>query len=365
MAATSIPRQTAAASASRATEHPAPGAPGKDPRLAIVTAEPLNVETPLGLLDTPLTPVERMFMRNHSAPGEQNAAGWRLLIDGLVERPLTLDLAELLELPPRSCTAVLECSGNGRIAFAEAGMPAEGLPWGQGAVACAEWTGAALGPLLERAGVRAGALQAECVGGEREPFVRGVEVAKLLDGALLAYAVNGQPIPACHGGPVRLVVPGWGGVNWVKWLTHMRLLAHESPGEQNQDHYVLYDAAGTATGKVRELLVKSIIIAPQTGAALQAGPVEVRGWAWSAGRGIRRVEVSVDGGASWREAELSADAGPHAWRGFRLRWEAAPGRHTLLARAVDGAGEQQPMAAPFNTRGYLNNAWHRVEVDVV
>jgi DMSO/TMAO reductase YedYZ molybdopterin-dependent catalytic subunit len=360
----SIPRAAAATSGSRATDNAALSALGKDPRLTVVTAEPLNVETPLALLDTQRTPVERMFMRNHAALAEQDAAGWRLTIDGLVERPLTLDLAALLEQPPTSCTAVLECSGNGRQAFAEAGLAAEGLPWGQGAVACAEWTGAPAALLLERAGVLPGAVQAECAGGEREPFVRGVEVAQLLDGAILAYAVNGAPLPAAHGGPVRLVVPGWGGVNWVKWLTHMRILAHESPGEQNQDHYVLYDAAGTPTGKVRELLVKSIITAPGAGATLRPGRAEVRGWAWSAGRGIARVEVSADGGASWREAELDADPGRHAWRGFRWPWDAAPGRHTLVARATDGAGERQPMEAPHNTRGYLNNAWHRVEVGV-
>jgi DMSO/TMAO reductase YedYZ molybdopterin-dependent catalytic subunit len=260
---------------------------------------------------------------------------------------------------------VLECSGNGRTAFAEMGAAAEGLPWGQGAVACAEWIGAPVSLVLERAGVKATALQAECVSDGPEPFVRGVEVAKLRDDAMLAYAVNGQPIPPAHGGPVRLVVPGWGGVNWVKWIGGMRLISHESLSEQNQDHYVLYDAEGHVTGKVRELLVKSIITGPLAGQALRPGPVDVRGWAWSAGVGIAAVELSADGGRSWQAATLGADLGPRAWRSFSWRWRARPGTHTLLARATDGEGATQPLEVPFNRRGYLNNAAHRVTVTVV
>lgn len=337
---------------------------GKDSQLTTVTSEPLNVETPLALLDTPLTPVERMFMRNHSPLLGCEPADWTLTVDGLVRRPLTLSFEELLELPRSSYTAVLECSGNGRNAFAEAGMAAEGLPWGQGAVACAEWIGAPVSLVLERAGVKSTALQAECASDGPEPFVRGVEVAKLCEDAMLAYAVNGQPIPAAHGGPVRLVVPGWGGVNWVKWISGMRLISHESLSEQNQDHYVLYDAEGRVTGKVRALQVKSIITGPAAGATLRPGRVKVRGWAWSAGVGIAKVELSADGGQSWHRAELGPDLGPRAWRGFSWRWTARPGGHTLLARATDGEGVTQPLQVPFNRRGYLNNAVHRVTVTV-
>lgn len=365
MARERIAPRTMASAESRPEDGPSLDTLGKDRRLSVVTREPLNVETPLALLDAQLTPTERMFLRNHSAIVERRAADWSLTIEGLVRRPITLSFDELLELPRSSYTAVLECSGNGRQAFAEAGTPAQGLPWGQGAVACAEWIGVPMALILEQAGVKATALQAECAGGGPDPFVRGVEVAKLRDDAMLAYAVNGQPLPAAHGGPVRLIVPGWGGVNWVKWITRMRLISHESASEQNQDHYVLYDAAGKPTGKVRELLVKSIITGPTAGDALRAGRAEVRGWAWSAGCGIARVEVSADGGASWRTAELGPDMGPRAWRGFRWRWSATQGRHVLLARATDCAGATQPITAPFNTRGYLNNGAHRVEVTVV
>lgn len=360
----SIARETTSSTGSTEDGEAALVAHDKDQRLNIITQLPLNVETPLDLLDTAVTPVERMFMRNHRPLASVVPARWRLTIDGLVRRPVSIDYGELTALPRSSYLAVLECSGNGRTAFAEAGATAEGLPWGQGAVACAEWIGAPLALVLERAGVKATALQAECVSGGAEPFVRGVEVAKLLDDAMLAYAVNGRPIPAAHGGPVRLVVPGWGGVNWVKWIAHMRLISHESPSEQNQDHYVLYDDDGRAVGKVRELQVKSIITGPTAGATLARGPVAVRGWAWSAGRGIARVEVSADGGRTWRDAQLDADMGPRAWRGFLWRWEARPGSHTLAARATDRAGTTQPLSVPFNRRGYLNNAVHRVAVTV-
>jgi len=337
---------------------------GKDQRLLVLTETPLNVETPLSLLDTPITPVERIFMRNNHELVHTEQACWSLTLDGLVRRPLTFSFDDLLELP-RSCyVAVLECSGNGRTAFAEAGTPAEGLSWGQGAVACAEWIGAPLALLLERAGVKATALQAECTSAGPEPFVRGVELSKLLDDAMLAYAVNGQPIPAAHGGPVRLVVPGWGGVNWVKWISGMRLIAHESLSHFNQERYVIYGADGQVTAKVRELQVKSIITGPTAGELLQPGLVEVRGWAWSAGHGVAQVELSANGGASWQPAQLGANQGPRAWRGFHWAWHATPGRHTLLARATDDTGATQPLTVPFNPLGYLNNAAHRVGVNV-
>jgi DMSO/TMAO reductase YedYZ molybdopterin-dependent catalytic subunit len=337
---------------------------GKDARLTLLTATPLNVETPLDLLDTPITPVERHFMRNNHELAVVDAATWSLSIDGLVRRPITVTLADLLELPSSCYTAVLECSGNGRTAFADAGTPAEGLPWGQGAVACAEWIGAPVALLLERAGVKATAVQAECGSAGVEPFVRGIDVSKLIDDAMLAYAVNGQPIPAAHGGPVRLVVPGWGGVNWVKWISHMRLISHESLSHFNQERYVLLGSDGTVIGKVRELQVKSIITGPAANATLRPGSVEVRGWAWSAGHGIAQVELSADGGASWQCATLGVDLGPRAWRGFSWRWNATPGEHTLLARATDTLGSSQPLQAPFNELGYLNNSVHRVPVTI-
>lgn len=337
---------------------------GKDSRLSVVTAEPPNVETPLALLDSPQTRAERMFMRNHRPVADVAPADWRLAIGGLVRRPLGLSYAELLAMPGRSITAVLECSGNGRSAFGRSDLPPEELPWGQGAVACGEWAGAPLAPLLEAAGLLPGALQAECAGPGPDPYVRGVEVEKLMADGILAHSLNGAPLPAAHGGPVRLVVPGWGGVSWVKWLTSLTVLDRESASPYNQQRYVLYDQAGHAFGKVRALQVKSVIVAPAAGQTLAAGPAELTGWAWSGGHGVAAVEASTDGGASWAPCELGADMGPYAWRQFRHGWQAAPGRHVVAARCRDRQGATQPATAIWNQRGYLNNALHMVEVTV-
>lgn len=337
---------------------------GKDPRLTVVTAVPPNLETPLPLLDRALTPAARMFMRNHCRLPALEPERWRLTIGGLVGRSISVGLDDLLGMPRRSLAAVLECSGNGRSAFGRADLPPEELAWGQGAVACGAWTGAPIGPLLEAAGLDPRALQAECVGAGATPFVRGVEVAKLLADGLLVYALNGEPLPAAHGGPVRLVVPGWGGVSWVKWIVAINVLDCESASPFNQQRYVLYDEDGAVFGKVRELQVKSIFVAPAHGQRLVAGPVELTGWAWSAGRGVARVEVSTDGGVGWHEAGLGAEHGPFAWRQFHYRWRATPGKHTLIVRGSDADGATQPAAARWNQRGYLNNAYHCVEVRV-
>jgi DMSO/TMAO reductase YedYZ molybdopterin-dependent catalytic subunit len=337
---------------------------GKDPRLLVHPGELLNVETPVQLLNELITPIERMFMRNNHVAPQIDPADWNLTIDGLVRRPLTIDLADLKRLPTSSYIAVLECSGNGRERFAADGMPTEGLQWRNGAVANAEWIGVPVALLLEQAGVKAVARQAECWSAGPEPFARGVELRKLRTDAMLAYAVNGQPIPATHGGPVRLVVPGWGGINWVKWITHMHLIAGESSSIYNQQNYVLYDAAGEPFGKVRELLVKSIFTNIAADAELSAGPHTIRGLAWSGGNGIAQVEFSSDEGATWQPTTLLADLGPRAWRAWACTWQATPGRHRLMARATDLAGNVQPLAPTYNTKGYQMNAVQQIPVHV-
>jgi sulfite oxidase len=258
--------------------------------------------------------------------------------------------------------AFLECYGNGRRRFAEQGQLAEGVPWRNGAIGNAEWVGVPVAAVLEQAGVRPGAVHAECRGGARD-FARGVEVDKLLDDAILAYAMNGQDLPQAHGGPVRLVVPGWGGINWVKWIMSMTVLDHESLSSYNQQSYVLIDQDGTAQGKAREVRVKSVIVDPRPAGALAAGAQVVRGMAWSP-HGVAHVDVSIDGAAHWQMATLLDDLGPRAWRQFLWRWDAAPGDYRLAARATDLAGNVQPIEVPFNQKGYLMNAIEFVPVRV-
>jgi DMSO/TMAO reductase YedYZ molybdopterin-dependent catalytic subunit len=175
--------------------------------------------------------------------------------------------------------------------------------------------------------------------------------------------MNGQDLPIAHGGPVRLVVPGWGGINWVKWIVEMTVLNHESRSPYNQQSYVLIDQAGHVQGKAREVRVKSVIADPRPVRALAAGQHLVRGMAWSP-HGVAHVEVSADGGAHWQPATLLDDLGSRSWRQFIWRWEAAAGEHLLASRATDLAGNIQPADVPFNQKGYLMNAIETVPVSV-
>jgi DMSO/TMAO reductase YedYZ molybdopterin-dependent catalytic subunit len=336
---------------------------GKDARMVIHSAAPINLEAPLALLADAITPHERFFMRNNHVIPTIAPTEWRLTIDGQVERPYTLTYAELRQLPAARLVAFLECYGNGRHRFAEQGQPAEGLPWRNGAIGNAEWTGVPVAQLLERAGVQRGAVQVECRAGGDHAFARGVEVAKLLDDAILAYAMNGQDLPIAHGGPVRLVVPGWGGINWVKWIVGMTVLNRESRSPYNQQSYVLIDQAGRVQGKAHEVHVKSVIADPRPVRTLAAGQHLVRGMAWSP-HGVAHVEVSADGGAHWQPATLLDDLGSRSWRQFIWRWEAAAGEHLLASRATDLAGNIQPADVPFNQKGYLMNAIETVPMSV-
>jgi DMSO/TMAO reductase YedYZ molybdopterin-dependent catalytic subunit len=338
---------------------------GKDERMHVRSTTPLNIETAVDALDSPITPVQLFFVRNNQPCPEFNPADWRLVIDGHVEQPYSLTYADLRRMEPVTYTAVLECCGNSRSRFAETGREAEGIPWGNGAIGNAVWEGIPVRPLLEAAGVRPGAVQVDCTGGAPECITRGVDVEKLLDDAILAYAMNGRPLQPVHGRPVRLVVPGWGGINWIKWITRMRVLPHESESPYNQQRYIVVDEHGQTTTKVRRIRVKSLIANIAPGALLLPGAHAIQGFAWSAGRSIARVEVSVDGGTTWQSARLLDETDPRAWRQFEWVWDAQPGEHVLAVRATDSAGDQQPATVPFNQQGYLMNAIERVPVQVV
>jgi DMSO/TMAO reductase YedYZ molybdopterin-dependent catalytic subunit len=335
----------------------------KDPRLIVHQESPPNSETPLELLDAGLTPVPFFFTRNNfPVPAEIPPEAWRLEIDGEVERPLTIGIEDLRRLPQTKFVSVLECTGNGRGRFEPLGGKAEGLPWGEGAVANAEWRGVPVRYLFEKAGLKPNALQAECRGAG---LVRGVEVDKLMADGLFATEMNGRPLPHLHGGPVRLVVPGWGGINWVKWIESMTILGHESPSSFNQDGYVIWDAEGKNRGKATEMPIKSIFKTPRDGARLPAGEIEIEGLAWAPGVPLDKVEISFDDGDSWEQAEFAGlDRGPFAWREFRLRKNLLAGLYRLACRATDTEGKTQPPTVEWNKKGYLMNAWHRVAIAV-
>lgn len=337
---------------------------GKDARMQLQQAMPLNIETALDALEGAITPYPLFFVRNNDTLPHIRPQEWSLTIDGLVERPLTITYNELRRMPSTSYVAVLECSGDGRARFAEHGREPEGIAWHNGAIGNAEWVGVPVRPLLAHAGIRIEADQIECIGGDAQRTTRGIEVEKLMDDAILAYAMNGAALPHIHGGPVRLIVPGWGGINWIKWIAGMRAIAGESQSHYNQEKYVLLDEQGYLVGKVRELRVKSVIANIAHGAELEAGLHILRGFAWSPCGGAQRVDVSTDAGATWHAARLLADFGPRAWRQWEFAWEATPGRHMLHARATDAEGNVQPARVPFNRQGYLMNAIDCVPVIV-
>lgn len=332
---------------------------------------PLNAEAPLEVLDRPLTPSGLFYVRNHFDVPEVDAAGWRLRVEGAVARPLELSVDALGALPARTEAVTLECAGNGR-RFVTPRPP--GTPWGLGAVSTARFTGVPLADVLDRAGVGKDAREVVFSGADRGPVASGRTVAfeRSLPVAearrpevLLAWAMDDRPLPPEHGFPLRLVVPGWYAMASVKWLSRIRVSEEPFRGWFQRDRYVYLGEEGVPDGTpVRRMRPRALIARPANGAALPPGAVEVVGSAWSGTGPIRRVQVSADGGAEWRDADLDPPAGPHAATPWRWRWDATPGEHELVARAIDSAGRGQPMTSRRNRLGYGNNVASSVRVRV-
>jgi len=299
-----------------------------------------------------LVPAERFFVRNHTRTPLIDARTWRLGVDGPgVRRPLSLSLRDLERLPSRGITAAIECAGNGRSFFGtQQGTPAAGTPWRLGAIGVARWRGVPLGEVLERAGLLRGAVDV-LPWGLDDPYVTGgvdygrvrrpLPLGKALDDVLLAYEMNGHDLPPDHGHPVRLVVPGWVGIASIKWVGRLEV---SDRALQTAWNTKWYPGLGVQP-------VKSAFELPWD-AALPAGRTRLEGRSWSGAAPIRRVEVSTDGGATWRGAELRGSSRPYQWVRWELPWTARPGRHELLARATDRAGQTQPQTVPFNENGY-------------
>lgn len=333
-----------------------------------------NVETPLDGLTTYVTPNDAFFVRHHWPAEAPDPRGWALVVDGEVERPLRLSLPELRRLPQATVTCVLECAGNGRSLYRPT-VP--GFAWGRGAVGNARWTGVRVRDVLEKAGVKAGAKHLHSSGTDvpprgKPPFLRSVELEKALADAILAFEMNGEPLPALHGAPARMVIPGWAGEHWMKWVARFSLEKEEETGYYMDEDY-RYPVRPGAPGEpipqkamrpITALFVKATITdAP---ARTRAGsPATVRGIAVSGSPDIAKVELTDDGGATWRAAELDPEHDPWAWRlwSFRYLPERAE-KVTLHARATDSRGSVQPREAVWNPSGYLHNGWHSVEIEV-
>jgi DMSO/TMAO reductase YedYZ molybdopterin-dependent catalytic subunit len=343
-----------------------------DSGLIVVTDDPLNCETPTPAPSSGLlTPSDRFYLRNHFPIPVLDEAAWRLSVSGLVREPLELSLDELKKMPADTFVATLECAGNGRALFSP---PTDGAQWQLGAVSTAEWAGVRLDEVLERAGIGAGASELIFRGADRgtvdgsaEPisFERSLAVDDAREsGALLAYSMNGEPLPVRHGAPLRLVVPGWYAVASVKWLTDIRVTSAAFDGYFQTDHYIYERQQGDTVIRepVRMQRVRALITEPSSGQWHSGGDLTVSGVAWSGAAPIARVEVSVAGGA-WQEARLIGESSTHGWQ----RWEhlaqvSRPGETTIRARATDLAGHTQPARPEWNRRGYGGNFIHEVRV---
>ncbi len=358
-----------------------PDAASHHPKLIVRQAEPFNGGPPLALLRRNfITPAGLFFIRSHGAAPAIDAASYRLTVQGLVARPRNFSLADLKAMPATTLTATLLCAGNRRDELISLKPVPGETPWGAEAVSNAAWTGVRLRDVLREVGVAAerghvAMLGCDTVDGHEpgEPFGGSIPLEQALDGdALLAWEMNGQPLPAEHGYPLRAVVPGVIGARSVKWLAEITVQAEPSRNYYQVNAYKLFppqadpqSADWACAPMLAEFPVNAVICEPEAGARLPAGPTDVRGYAVAGGGApIAWVEVSADGGRDWQLADLGEDAGPWAWRFWSARLSLPRGPAELVVRARDAHGNLQPadLAAVWNFKGYLNNAWHRLKV---
>jgi DMSO/TMAO reductase YedYZ molybdopterin-dependent catalytic subunit len=356
--------------------------PGKRP-LIRRSFRPPNFETPLAELAAAFTSNDAFFVRYHlSVIPRIDPASWRLEVSGAsAHRPLTLSLKDLQSgFEHAEVVAVNQCAGNRRGLFTPR-VP--GVQWGSGAMGNARWRGVRLREVLQRAGIASDALEV-VFGGADAPvmpatpaFVKSLPVERALDeNTLVAFEMNGRPLPHWNGAPARLVVPGWVGTYWMKHLTSIRIEPRAFDGFWMKTAYrvptgafpgVRFTSQETAeTTPVTELMVNSLITSPVSGARLRRNAhVELAGKAWDAGAGIEGVEVSVDGGRSWRDATLQRDLGRFAWRDFRFVLDtSSAGRLDVAVRARSRNGAKQPDKLTPNPSGYHDNIVQTVSLEV-
>ncbi|WP_232627747.1 sulfite oxidase [Methylobacterium sp. Leaf118] len=357
---------------------------GKDAGLTGLGDRPLVAETPAHLLDDDTTPITKFFIRCNGQVPEPAAdrETWSLTIDGEVEAPLVLSLKELKDrFKPVTYRMVLECGGNGRSSFQP---PARGNQWTNGGAGCAEWTGIPLNAVLQAAKVKPSARYTAHHGADphlsgdakKDSLSRGMPVAKAMDAHnLLVFAMNGEPLPTIHGGPLRLVVPGWPGSLSHKWLTRITLRDREHDGQGMTGHSYRLPERPLVPGSkgdgvpfriLESMPVRAVTTSPANGTRLPAGArdLDLRGAAWGGEVPIARVEVSIDGGQTWTEAALAPLKNRYDWH----RWTArltlpSDGYYEIFARATDVSGRTQPtLATNWNPQGYGGNAQHRIAI---
>ncbi len=358
----------------------AAGLPKMD--MLVHSENPFNGEFPPHLLNDNVTPTSRHFVRNNNGIPEraikEDLSGWQLAVDGEVHKELALTMDELLQFPQVTMDVVLECAGNGRSLFVP---EVDGTPWRRGAVACSEWTGVRLRDVLQAAGVKPTAVYTGNYGDDipadgSEQFSRGIPIGKAMDErTLIALKMNGEVLPAAHGFPARLIVPGWIGSSMQKWLNRIWVKDKVHDSEKMSGYAYRIPAYQVEPGHkppvedmriATSLRVKSLITRPDPHSGFSAGnTIEVRGHAWAGENRISKVQVSTDFGINWRETELILPSNRYAW----YHWEtditlANRGYYEIWARAYDDIGNAQPFTQPWNPKGYLGNVIHRVPISI-
>jgi DMSO/TMAO reductase YedYZ molybdopterin-dependent catalytic subunit len=345
-----------------------------DGGLVVHRAHPLNCETSIpALIGGVVMPNARFYVRNHFQIPRLDQSSWRLEVRGLVERRLSLTWRDLGKMPSQTRFVTLECAGNGRSML---NPKVNGEPWDLGAVSTAEWTGVPLLEVLDRAGVKAGAREvlfrgadsgSVAQGSEPIRFERSLSMEDVRESeALLAYAMNGEPLPISHGYPLRVIVPSWYAVASVKWLTEIEVLSEPFRGHyQTGAYFFEWQRDGKVVREPVSLQrVRSLITEPGPDAEVERGELKIRGVAWSGAAPIARVEVKV-GNSSWQDARLVGERKRHSWQCWELiaRVE-QPGATLISTRATDMASRTQPESPEWNRLGYGNNAIQKLRVDV-
>jgi DMSO/TMAO reductase YedYZ molybdopterin-dependent catalytic subunit len=335
-----------------------------------------NHGLPLEALAYAITPLGLHYLLIHYDIPVVEAASWRLAVDGEVERRLTLTLDELRARPSAEVVATMECAGNGRASLAP---HVDSQPWLHEAVGTAAWRGVRLRDVLDEAGVRDGAVEVVFTGLDRgleedveQNYQRSLVLSEALrEDVLLAYELNGVPLPPQHGYPLRLLVPGWYGMASVKWLARIDVVDTRFEGFQMAKRYRLQRDEDDEGEPLTRMAPRALAVPPgvpdfhSRERFLEEGPCVLRGRAWSGQARVASVEVSVDGGETWHAARVEHDVdSPWAWSGWTYEWHAPAGRHELCVRARDEAGNEQPLDGEWNVGGYGNNAVQRLIVNV-
>jgi DMSO/TMAO reductase YedYZ molybdopterin-dependent catalytic subunit len=352
--------------------------------LTILNDRPINAETPPHLLDDPITPTNRHFVRNNGIMPDLSSneiSNWKLRIEGNVKNPKIYSIKDLknnFEVITKSLQ--LECGGNGRAFFKP---PALGNQWSYGAISCSEWTGVRLSDVIKSSGIKPSSIYTGHYGADlhlsgntnKNALSRGVPIKKALDANnIIAFAMNNEEIPLIHGSPLRLICPGWPGSTSQKWLNKIELLDHVHDGTKMTGKSYKVPILPIKPGEnvdisdlkiIESMPVKSLITFPKTGLQHTSHNLNIRGHAWAGDKQVKEVRISIDYGATWIKANLSNPVNKYAWQNWDLNLNfPSKGYFEIWSRAIDENNISQPFDISWNPKGYLNNSVHRIYINI-